>query len=972
MTKTQQRDYMRHFVKNSSALVYNQGWTIKKVKVLSIAKLRLEFEYIQKHLERSNLLNFRRSTFHPKPTLDTLPAKRATQRAPPIPAVSLQDPVGVPATPSIPTDVSLLAATSSAPADIPVPAVSIAHAAVSVPAEPMVHPAKSHMDPPLTAPAHGSSEPTVAAPPSLSSRHCRKHIAKKRVTPIVDVADAAMIKFDSDNDKVAGCCGCSISVGRTKYIRFTSVGDLHVLFQSLDDADALHFWRTQDSWRICSWRLCPRAQVHVLEMVDGQVIHMFVDVSYPLSVGFSCWFSTTLQMVFTSPWLTAKKELTHHEDQMLLSYDPAVLGVPAGFELLLVLFMLLEQRCNPQAYSHSLYEALVLFVEKKDGTFQMSKNCWELSKLTIKNHYPLPRIDDLFDQLPVRGGSQSSFEVGYGATKEGEVVFLSYLSASFGYMKYISSSMYIWKTFGGDTCDLDSIWEEYGHGSPGPRCFFRYTMFLYSCYLCYFMSLYPFTERYAQPYFFHVLIRQNEPRDFTKLVKAIFMPHNVSSTSDHRLIELENQVQCMMEAHISQSKPVQVNEIASSCEICSGPHDTQYCMEDLEQAFFEYASMRVDKVNKCAHAKIQGDRVCLFGDMYWWLGRNKDIATYVNFRGYVKSVLIDYGGNWDTHIPLREFSNNNGYHLSIRCDLFEALYKRKCRSPVLWAEVRENQLIGPEMVQGTIDKVVIIKERFKAARDRQKSYADNRDADLSKDKSGLESPLEFQRSWYVEGHVRSGVISFVLAQRTMIKERDHQAKMKATPRKLAYDNSDKDAPARREKLPQNIRVYEGYKDSKDHLGIFSAATEQKEWQMPIWCKMFCQTLGERHKTGLMIWTLKVWTISRVLSQKFLEEFSQQKRYAKDPTEIYGIKRRQNESLQAFIDQFKSKSSHIKGVPLVLRISAFMHGHGHPELAKKLNDKIPKTVNKMFERVRAFIRGEVAAGSAEMVHPSQGD
>ncbi|GJW27990.1 hypothetical protein Tco_0044865 [Tanacetum coccineum] len=61
-------------------------------------------------------------------------------------------------------------------------------------------------------------------------------------------------------------------------------------------------------------------------------------------------------------------------------------------------------------------------------------------------------------------------------------------------------------------------------------------------------------------------------------------------------------------------------------------------------------------------------------------------------------------------------------------------------------------------------------------------------------------------------------------------------------------------------------------------------------------------------------------------------------YAKDPTEIHGIKRRQNEGLQAFMDRFKSESSHIKGVPPVLRVSTFMHGHGHPELAKKLNDK----------------------------------
>nr|GEZ64187.1 hypothetical protein [Tanacetum cinerariifolium] len=50
----------------------------------------------------------------------------------------------------------------------------------------------------------------------------------------------------------------------------------------------------------------------------------------------------------------------------------------------------------------------------------------------------------------------------------------------------------------------------------------------------------------------------------------------------------------------------------------------------------------------------------------------------------------------------------------------------------------------------------------------------------------------------------------------------------------------------------------------------------------------------------------------------------------------------------------------------------MHGHGHPELAKKLNDKIPRTMDEMFERIRAFIKGEVATGSVEMVRPSQGD
>lgn len=73
-----------------------------------------------------------------------------------------------------------------------------------------------------------------------------------------------------------------------------------------------------------------------------------------------------------------------------------------------------------------------------------------------------------------------------------------------------------------------------------------------------------------------------------------------------------------------------------------------------------------------------------------------------------------------------EFSYNNSYHTSIRCAPFAILNGKKCRSPVLWAEVGTSQLIGLELVQETIDMVFQIKERIKAARDRQKSYADNR------------------------------------------------------------------------------------------------------------------------------------------------------------------------------------------------------------------------------------------------------
>ncbi|GJY60786.1 hypothetical protein Tco_0461443 [Tanacetum coccineum] len=87
--------------------------------------------------------------------------------------------------------------------------------------------------------------------------------------------------------------------------------------------------------------------------------------------------------------------------------------------------------------------------------------------------------------------------------------------------------------------------------------------------------------------------RWYDQRDFAKPVKAITLPQDVPSTSDYRLIKLENQVRYLMEAHLAPTQPNQVNKITTLCEICSGPHDTQYCMEDPEQAFVQYASLRL-------------------------------------------------------------------------------------------------------------------------------------------------------------------------------------------------------------------------------------------------------------------------------------------------------------------------------------------------------------------------------------------
>nr|GEX82360.1 retrovirus-related Pol polyprotein from transposon TNT 1-94 [Tanacetum cinerariifolium] len=91
---------------------------------------------------------------------------------------------------------------------------------------------------------------------------------------------------------------------------------------------------------------------------------------------------------------------------------------------------------------------------------------------------------------------------------------------------------------------------------------------------------------------------------------AIALPQDVPSTSDRRLIELKNQVQRLMEAHFAPTQPTQVNKITTSCEICSGPHNTQYCMEDPEQAFVEYASSCTDEAGDPEQAFVESASSC--------------------------------------------------------------------------------------------------------------------------------------------------------------------------------------------------------------------------------------------------------------------------------------------------------------------------------------------------------------------------
>ena len=110
--------------------------------------------------------------------------------------------------------------------------------------------------------------------------------------------------------------------------------------------------------------------------------------------------------------------------------------------------------------------------------------------------------------------------------------------------------------------------------------------------------------------------------------------------------------------------------------------------------------------------------------------------TIQTLEDMLRECVIDFGNAWDVHLPLVEFSYNNSYHTSIKTAPFEALYGRKCRSPLYWTEVGDTQLAkglvpdstltGPEIIREMTEKIVQIRERLKSSRDRQKIYADKR------------------------------------------------------------------------------------------------------------------------------------------------------------------------------------------------------------------------------------------------------
>ena len=91
---------------------------------------------------------------------------------------------------------------------------------------------------------------------------------------------------------------------------------------------------------------------------------------------------------------------------------------------------------------------------------------------------------------------------------------------------------------------------------------------------------------------------------------------------------------------------------------------------------------------------------------------------------------LDFPGSWDRYILLMEFAYNNSYQSSIGMAPYEALYERRCRTPMCWTELDEQKIIGPDLVKDTEEKVQIIQQRLKATNDRQRFYANLKRNDI--------------------------------------------------------------------------------------------------------------------------------------------------------------------------------------------------------------------------------------------------
>nr|GEV30365.1 putative reverse transcriptase domain-containing protein [Tanacetum cinerariifolium] len=373
--------------------------------------------------------------------------------------------------------------------------------------------------------------------------------------------------------------------------------------------------------------------------------------------------------------------------------------------------------------SSSPWGAPVLFVKKKDGSFRMCIDYLELNKLTMKNRYPLPRIEDSFDQL------------------QGSRVY-SKIDLRSGYHQL-------------------RVWEE-----DIPKTAFRTRYGQYEFQLmpfgltnapAVFMDLMNrvcklYLDRFVIVFIDDILIYSKNKKEheghlklFLKLLKEEELYAKFSKYEfwlSKQILNAQSEAR-KEENFIKEDLHGMINKLE--------PHpDRTLCLNNRSwiPCFDDFRALIMHELHKLKYSIHPGSDK-MYQDLkklYWWPNMKAKIARYVKddmleklTRQYLKkvvskhevpvSIISDHDGKftshfwkslnkalgWDKHLPLVEFLYNNSYHTSIK------------------AAVGDRQLTGPEIIHETTKKIVQIKSRIQAARDHQKSYADIR-----------QKPLEFQ------------------------------------------------------------------------------------------------------------------------------------------------------------------------------------------------------------------------------------